>query len=34
MKLESVLGKGTRLKMRLFLENDHPNNALSIDTEE
>ncbi|MHB8134217.1 MAG: CBS domain-containing protein [Anaerolineaceae bacterium] len=34
MKIESVLGKGTRLKMRLFLENDHPNNALTIDSEE
>jgi CBS domain-containing protein/anti-sigma regulatory factor (Ser/Thr protein kinase) len=34
MKLESVLGKGTRLKMRLFLDNDHPNTVLTIDSEE
>lgn len=34
MRLDSVMGKGTRLKMRLFLDNDHPNTALEIDAEE
>lgn len=34
MKLDSVYGKGTRLKMRLFLDNDHPNTSLEIGSEE
>ncbi len=34
MKLDSVYGKGTRLKMRLFLDNDHPNTGLEIESEE
>lgn len=34
MRLDSVVNKGTRLKMRLFLDNDHPNNSLEIDSEE
>ncbi len=34
MKLDSVYGKGTRLKMRLFMDNDHPNTNLEIDSEE
>ncbi|OJX47001.1 MAG: hypothetical protein BGO78_16040 [Chloroflexi bacterium 44-23] len=34
MKLDSVYGKGTRLKMRLFLDHDHSNSGLEIDSEE
>lgn len=34
MKLESVLGKGSRLKIRLFLDNENTNSISSKDSEE
>jgi anti-sigma regulatory factor (Ser/Thr protein kinase) len=34
MKLESVWGKGSRLKMRLILDNENTNSISSIDSEE